>query len=147
MAKILDKLLPSPQKKLAKLRQQANWLTIERDSLQEELNQKVERKLSALEGKLNKKLQKTAFEACDKALCVEGQNLKKLIKYDRKNYLKLRAVNTATAKDIFKAVKKGEAYDGILENQAKKLEKLKVKRDAYLGKLQKSKEDRQVSPK
>ena len=141
MAKILDKLLPSPQKKLAKLRQQANWLTIERDSLQEELNQKVERKLSALEGKLNKKLQKTAFEACDKALYVEGQNLKKLIKYDRKNYLKLRAVNTATAKDIFKAVKKGEAYDGILENQAKKLEKLKVKRDAYLGKLQKSKED------
>ena len=41
MAKILDKLIPSPQKKLAKLRQKANWLTGERDALQEDFSLKV----------------------------------------------------------------------------------------------------------
>ena len=141
MAKILDKFLPSPQKKLSKLRQQATWLTIEKDSAKEELNQKVERKLSILERKLNQKLQKPAFEACDKAVYIEGQNLDKLIKYDRKNYLKLRAVNTSASRKIFKAVKNGEGFEPILQAQSQKLEKLKVKRQAYLGKLEKAKED------
>ncbi len=141
MAKILDKFLPSPQKKLSKLRQQATWLTIEKDSAKEELNQKVERKLSILERKLNQKLQKPAFEACDKAVYIEGQNLDKLIKYDRKNYLKLRAINTSASRKIFKAVKNGEGFEPILQAQSQKLEKLKVKRQAYLGKLEKVKED------
>ena len=56
MAKILDKLIPSPQKKLVKLRQKRNWLIIERDTCKEELEAKVNKKLSALEEKFNKKL-------------------------------------------------------------------------------------------
>ena len=140
MAKILDKLIPSPQKKLAKLRQKANWLTGERDALQEDFSLKVERKLNNLEGKLNKKLQKPAFEACDKALYIQSQNLDKLIKYDRKNYLKLRAINTAAAKKIFKLVKNGEAFDSVLENQQKKVDKLNEKRASFVQKLESNKQ-------
>lgn len=140
MAKILDKLIPSPQKKLAKLRQKANWLTGERDALKEDFSLKVERKLNNLEGKLNKKLQKPAFEACDKALYIQSQNLDKLIKYDRKNYLKLRAINTAAAKRIFKLVKNGEAFDSVLENQQKKVDKLNAKRASFVQKLESNKQ-------
>ena len=140
MAKILDKLIPSPQKKLAKLRQKANWLTGEREALKEDFSLKVERKLNNLEGKLNKKLQKPAFEACDKALYIQSQNLDKLIKYDRKNYLKLRAINTAAAKRIFKLVKKGEAFDSVLENQQKKVDKLNAKRASFVQKLESNKQ-------
>lgn len=140
MAKILDKLIPSPQKKLAKLRQKANWLTGERDALKEDFSIKVERKLNNLEGKLNKKLQKPAFEACDKALYIQSQNLDKLIKYDRKNYLKLRAINTAAVKRIFKLVKKGEAFDSVLENQQKKVDKLNAKRASFVQKLESNKQ-------
>ena len=140
MAKILDKLIPSPQKKLAKLRQKANWLTGERDALKEDFSLKVERKLNNLEGKLNKKLQKPAFEACDKALYIQSQNLDKLIKYDRKNYLKLRAINTAAAKRIFKLVKNGEAFDSVLENQEKKVDKLNEKRASFVQKLESNKQ-------
>ncbi|MBQ6883524.1 MAG: hypothetical protein IJO25_04205, partial [Clostridia bacterium] len=136
MAKILDKLIPSPQKKLVKLRQKRNWLIIERDTCKEELEAKVNKKLSALEEKFNKKLQKPAFEACDKALYIQSQNLDKLIKYDRKNYLKLRAVNTAAIKKIFKLTKKGESFDSVLENQKGKLDKLNAKRDSFLQKLE-----------
>lgn len=136
MAKILDKLIPSPQKKLVKLRQKRNWLIIERDTCKEELEAKVNKKLSALEEKFNKKLQKPAFEACDKALYIQSQNLEKLIKYDRKNYLKLRAVNTAAIKKIFKLTKKGESFDSVLDNQKGKLDKLTAKRDSFLQKLE-----------
>ena len=140
MAKILDKLIPSPQKKLAKLRQKANWLTGERDALKEDFSLKVERKLNNLEGKLNKKLQKPAFEACDKALYIQSQNLDKLIKYDRKNYLKLRAINTAAAKRIFRLVKNGEAFDSVLENQQKKVDQLNEKRASFVQKLESNKQ-------
>lgn len=138
MARILDKLIPSPQKRLTKLRQKRDWLEIEKDSLKSDLEERVEDKLGTLEDELNRRLQGPAFEACDKADYVQSQSLERLIRYDRRNYLKLRAINTAAARRIFKLAKKGEGFEAVLEGQEKKLERLNAKRASFVERLEKS---------
>ena len=88
MAKILDKILPSPQKKLIRVRRDLQWVKTELAALPGQMQRKQQEKLDAYGNTLNKKLAKSAFDACDKgayaaalaeALFGAGKNYRSLI--------------------------------------------------------------------
>jgi len=139
MAKILDKLFPSNNQKLIKLRQKYNWVKTELDNLEESFNSIKEKKQNKLLYSLNKKLEKSAFCACDKqeySDCVAAEKLKK---FDVKAYMSQRRVNHGAAKGIFKAIKANGDTAVVLQKQQMQLEKLKIKREKFILKLESEK--------
>ena len=139
MAKILAKRNSSNQQKLIKIRQSLDFYRQELDDLEEKYNSIIEKKLNAFLAKGNKKLQKLAFEACNKedyAQCILEE---KLQKYDVKAYMKQRALNHGTAKKVFKQSSKGEPIGYLLVKRDVKMRALNEKRKKYIAFLEKEK--------
>lgn len=136
MAKILDKILPRPMEKLTALRREQQWLKTELDSLPEQILQKEKKQLASFGAKLNRKLEKSAFEACDKTAYAQAVLAEKLQKYDIKHYMDRRAANHGCIRQTFKAVHAGKAWDAALEKQAVKLDAIERRRAAYIAKLE-----------
>ena len=140
MAKILDKIRPSSQQRLLPLQRNDKALRAELEHLPQLLREKKEKQLTAYGRKLNKRLEKSAFAACDKEAYAQHQLLQELQRYDVKQYLAQRAVNHGCAKAIFSAIARGEAWQGALETQKQQMAELAEKRKAYCQKLQEKKQ-------
>ena len=136
MARILDKLLPATAERAIKLRQSYDWTRTECDALSDKYEEKKQKQLNKFIFKANKKLRSAAYEACNKSEYADGIMEEKLAVYDVKHYLAHRAVNHRAAKNIFKAVKAGQDWSGVLETLGRENEKLISKREAYIAKLQ-----------
>lgn len=136
MARILDNILPAPGKRLLKLRRDYQWLQSEQQALPERLLQSQRRRLSAYGSKLNRKIAKSAFEACDKAEYADFIMGQKLQAYDIRQYKKYRAVNHRCVKAIFRSAKKGSDWQAALTRQAREAEGLRTARGAYVKKLE-----------
>lgn len=141
MAKILDKILPSNLEKLTKLRQSYNWVKLEIDALEEELNEKKEQKLNKLKSKLNKQIEKSAFSASNKEELANLIYNEKLKGFDVKNYLNYRVINHGLAKNIFKSIKTGKSYEEFLINQENAISKQKKAREDFIKKLEANKQN------
>ncbi len=135
MAKILDNILPSPQKKLIRVRRDLQWVKTELAALPGQMQQKQQEKLDAYGNKLNKKLKKSAFDACDKAAYAASVAGEKLQRYDVKQYMKHREINHGGAKEIFQAIHGGKDWAPALEKQQQLMDGLRKKRQAYVEKL------------
>lgn len=134
MAKILDNLPFSPANRLMRLRLNRQWLQDTLDVLPEELSEKHSRKLAHLARKLEKRLQKPAFRACDKALYADSIIACRLQRFDKKQYLRCRGVNHHCAKSIFARVRQGKCWEDLIEAQQKKLTALGTARAKYVQK-------------
>jgi len=132
MAKILDKLPFAPQKQLQRLRRREQWIHAELRALPEQLLQQEKQQLSDYGAKLNARLEKAAFAACDKEAYANAVLEAKLQEYDVKHYMAYRAVNHACLKAIFS----GKPQQQVLEAQKQKLDSLQAKRAAYVQKLE-----------
>lgn len=141
MAKILGKILPSNLEKLTKLRQSYNWVKLEIDALEEELNEKKEQKLNKLKTKLNKQIEKSAFSASNKEELANLIYNEKLKSFDVKNYLNYRAINHGLSKNIFKSIKTGKSYEEFLIKQEGAILKQKKARDEFIKKLEANKQN------
>jgi len=137
MAKISAKN-PS-QKHLAAAHKTYQWSKTELDALPGMLEQQKEAELAKVARKLNKKLAKSAFAACDKKELAAFQMEEKLHSYDVKHYLDQRGVNHGTAKRIFKAVHAGQDWKNVLEEHNAAYEKLVSRREAYCKTLESKK--------
>ena len=138
MARILANAFKST-KKVMKLRQAYNRLTDEINLLPEKY-EKLERiELDRYKHRVNKKLERAAYIACDKEEYAEGEVQKRLKKYDVKSYMRHRAINHKAAKSIFKAVKAGKDYSAALKEMENKTAVMQKKRDALLIRLNKQK--------
>ncbi len=137
MAKISAK--HSYNSKLIKLRRYLDAYREELITLDSKYDDKIEAKLNAFIKKGNKKLEKDAFQACDKGEYAQSILDEKLQKYDIKAYMKQRAINHGAAKKIFKLVKEGKPYGFVLVERDKKMVSLNKKRSAYIASLEKKK--------
>ena len=135
MAKISDNFY---QSKLISLRRKLDFNKEELKSLDSKYDGAIEKKLNSFLKNANKKLAKPAFDACDKAEYASAIFNEKLQKYDVKAYMSHRAVNHGAAKSIFKAIKKGEPIEPILEKQAAQMKEIAAKRAKYVDSLEKS---------
>ena len=122
MARILGKGLSAGHKKLVKLRQSYDWTREELNGLKEKYEIKKQRMLSKFVSVSNKKLQKSAFLACDKAEYAQAELEQRLQKYDVKAYMKQRRVNHSAVKAIFKAISAGESFDSVLEKRSAQIQ-------------------------
>ena len=127
-------------KQLMRYRRNFDFVNVEMAELDERYGAKVQKQKNLFVKKANSKLSKPAFYACDKAEYIEFILAEKLKKYDKQAWMKYRALNHGTAKDIFKAVKNGEGWDEILVQHRIKYEKLLVRRECYVQKLNEEKE-------
>lgn len=134
MAKILGNIFPTPAKKLMKLRLKRQWIQDELDALPLQLSEKSTAKLAAYGQKLDKKLEKPAFEACDKGLYADSIIAQRMQKFDKKQYLRYRALHHSCAKTIFSRIHKGAEWADVLVTRQEKADKLKADRTAYLAK-------------
>ena len=137
MAKILAK--HSSHTNLMKLRRYLDAYNEELIALETKYDEKIERKLNAFLKKSNKSLKELAFQACDKEEYAQSVLEEKLQKYDVKAYMKQRAINHGAAKKIFKLVKEGKRFDGILAERDEKANALAKKRVAYVNSLENEK--------
>ena len=135
MARILDNIIPSREKRLMKLRQSYDWIKTERDELAIKYEAKKNRELDKFVVKANKQLASSAYSACDKREYAAQVMCDKLQKYDVKEYLSYREVNHSAAKAIFKAIKNNEDWSGAMATHAEKIASIRAKRDAYVMKL------------
>ena len=136
MAKNLAKNRSSNAKKLARLYREKNWTQQEIDELDAVFAGKKQRQMDRFLRAANRKLEKSAFEACDKAWYAEEIMNDKLLSYDVRAYRNQRAVNHRAAKAIFKAVREGTSYEAALQRHASETETLRAKREAYRHKLE-----------
>lgn len=136
MAKILDNLPSAPQKKLQRVRRKQQWITAEIRALPEQLLQQEKQQLSDYGAKLNARLEKAAFAACDKEAYANAALEEKLRAYDIKHYLDHRQVNHACLKAIFR----GADQAATLEKQKAQLSALAQKRSSYIAKLESQKQ-------
>ena len=136
MAKNLAKKRSSNAKKLARLYRERNWTQQELDELDAVFAREKQRQMDRFLHAANKKLAKSAFEACDKAMYAESVLNGKLRSYDVRAYRNQRAVNHGAAKAIFKAIREGAPYEAVLQRHAKEMEALNTKRETYRRKLE-----------
>ena len=139
MAKILAKTNSSNQVRLVKLRQALDFYRGDLDSLEEKYNLRLEKKLDAFLIKANKKLKKSAFDACDKEEYANAVILEKLQKYDVKAYMQQRRINHGASKKIFAAMRKGENISSILDHRQKQMAELNAKRERFVASLEEKK--------
>ncbi len=139
MAKILDKN-HSNHTKLVKLRQSYDWLSEELLGLPEKYESKKQKELNKFIASANKKLEKSAFLACDKEGYAQSELEAKLQKYDVRAYMSQRKINHGAVKAIFKAVKAGEGYGAILEKRSAEMKALNEKRAKYIATLESKKQ-------
>lgn len=136
MAKILDNLPFAPQKRLQHIRRQQQWVLTQLRALPEQILEKEKQQLSEYGAKLDKKLKKAAFEACDKAAYADAILAKKLQEYDVKHYLDYRAVNHGCLKSIYAGADRAQA----LQKQKLQLNAIAKKRADYVHKLERERE-------
>lgn len=156
MAKIWDKIKDSvkcrldeiskigmrvEQKRLMNARRNLDFVKMEIADLDNKYAEKMERKQNSFIRRANSKLAKPAFLACDKSEYFDAIFDEKMTKYDKRAYMKMRAVNHGTAKTLFKAINAGTETDSIFEAHKVKVEALHQKREEYLAKLE---EERKV---
>ncbi len=139
MAKITAKTPFSAQRRLTSARKTYQWTKTELDALPGMISQEKEVRLAGVARKLNRKLAKSAFTACDKEGYAAFQMEEKLHRYDVKQYLNYRAVNHGCAKKIFKAIHAGQDWKGVLQAHDAEVEKLQSKRAAYCSSLESQK--------
>lgn len=132
MAKILDKKLSSVQNKLLSLRQKLDFYQEELDYLDEKYQAKMDKVLSAFIKKADKKLEKYAFEACDKEAYAQAVIEEKLQKYDVKAYMKHREANHGAAKAIFAG---GNVSEALAKNK-EQIALINAKRKEYIDRLE-----------
>ncbi len=135
MARILDKISPAAQREI-KLHQRYDWIKTEKDSLVGKYEQKKQKELDRFIYKANKELSASAYRACDKGEYAESVMNEALKAYDVEKYLLHREINHKSAKDIFKAVKAGKDFSGVLQKLKVKNELLAAKRQKYSSKLE-----------
>ncbi len=140
MAKNLANIFPSAQQKLLPLQRNERALLAELEALPQLLAEQKEKKLAAYGHKLNKKLAKSAFAACDKEAYADCQLAEKLQQYDVRQYLEQRAVNHSCCKAIFAAIHQGKPWQDALQTQKEGMAALTQKRESYLAKLQEKKQ-------
>lgn len=136
MAKILDNVLPSAQKKLMKARLSRQWLDDQLQALPQQLAEKTDRRLCAYGRKLDRQLMKPAFAACDKAAYADSVLAESLQRYDVKQYMQYRAANHGCAKAIFSGIRAGKDWAPALEKQKKQIAALNQKRADRIAKLE-----------
>ena len=134
MAKILDKILPPTASRTVKLRQKYDWLKTELEFLPDKYEAKKTNKKNNFIIKANKKLS-AAYLAFDKTEYANGIMEKNLQKFDISQYMSHRAVNHKAAKKIFKAIRSGSDWSGVVEGLKKENEALCDKRKNHLAKL------------
>ena len=132
MAKILDKLPFAPQKQLQRVRRRQQWIQAQLRALSEQILEKEKQHLAEYGAKLDKKLEKSAFEACDKAAYADAVMAQKLQAYDVKHYLDYREVNHGCLKSIFAGADQAQA----LQKQKQQLDAIRQKRADYVNKLE-----------
>jgi len=130
----------SIQRRLTKLRRQQQWTRTELEALPAKLEAKQSGKLNALARKLDRKLVKSAFDACDKGGYADFHMEEQLHRFDVKQYMDYRAVNHGCAKEIFKAIRAGQDWSAALASHDAAVEKLQQKREAYRKSLEGKKE-------
>ena len=135
MAKILDKLLPTPAEEAIRLGRLLAWYRTELDSLSVAYSERKKNVLARETEKLNKKLLPLAFLAGDKAVYANRELEDKLQKYDVKKYLSHRGVNHKAATAVFAAIRAGEDYTDALALARAENELLLTERDQYIAKL------------
>ena len=135
MARILDKIIPSPAERITKLQLTREWLDIEIDCLEEEFNEIKEKKLRKKLRRIEKKYAFSEFLACDKSAYLDKVNEKKLREFDIKNYLSYREANHSTAKNIFDSIEKNKKWTGELRSLSGKIAGVKASRKRYVAKL------------
>lgn len=140
MARILGKGLSTGHKKLVKLRQSYDWTGEELNGLKEKYEIKKQRMLKKFVSASNKKLQKSAFLACDKAEYAQAELEHRLQKYDVKAYMKQRRINHGAVKAIFKAMRAGESFDSVLEKRSAQMAALNEKRAKFVSSLEAKKQ-------
>ena len=140
MARILGKGLSASHKKLIKLRQSYDWTGEELNGLKEKYEIKKQRMLNKFVSASNKKLQKSAFLACDKAEYAQAELEQRLQKYDVKAYMKQRRINHGAVKAIFKAISAGESFDSVLEKRSAQMAALNEKRAKFVSSLEAKKQ-------
>ena len=140
MAKILAKIIPSAAERLLKLRQSYEWCEMELNSLEERYEEIKGKKLQRKLNKINKKLERIAYLACDKNEYLDGVAVIKISEFDIKNYLSYREANHGVAKSIFADIKKNRSWKYNLKTLSRKIDKVKSGREAYISKLVKDKE-------
>lgn len=140
MAKILANILPSPANKLALKRKELHWIVSELDSLEEVTSKREQEEIAKIKFSLNKRLNKAAFDACDKNEYVQELIYNKLLSYDVKNYMNHRALNHGLIKKIFKAKRENKPIDALIAEHDKKYDELKIKRAKYVDKLKQEKQ-------
>ena len=140
MAKILAKIIPSDAERLLKLRQLCEWDEMEISSVEERYTEVKNKKLQKKLNKINKKLERPAYLACDKSEYLDKTNENKLREFDIKNYLSYREANHGVANSIFEDIKKGRSWKYNLKSLSNKINGVKNKRADYIAKLAKNKE-------
>ena len=140
MAKILDKRLTAAKQRADKLRLQYDWLRTESELLPADCQEKKEKALNKFIRKSNKKLQKSAFAACDKERYADCRMEDQLQKYDIKAHFSHREIHHKAAKAIFQAVKDGQDWTAAIETLRAESGQLKAKRAAFVNKLEAQKQ-------
>ena len=136
MAKIFDKIVSRfVETRLRKTRQSREWKNTEIEELPAMQQRKNNALLAKKQNSLNKALEKSAFNACDKTDYIEDALAKKQRKYDVRQFMSYRVAYHSAAKAIFAAVGTGASYDEALAKLKQKTDNLKQKREAYVAKL------------
>ena len=146
MAKISDKKSPStkrglhsllnnPQSMLDRQRKKLQWAKMEKSALPEIIEQKKQAMLGSVKNGYDKKLEKSAFLACDKQAYADATLAEKLQAYDVKTYMQHRAINHGFSKSVFKALRSGGDYSKAMQKQKEQFKALRQKREDYLQKL------------
>ena len=141
MAKILDSLLPKNSTRIINLRQQYEWLKTDYDTIEERYEEIKTKKVDKFTQKLNKKLQKHAFDACDKQEFAQNNWQNDLKQYDKKDYLAQRKVKHQASKNIFEAIKEGRDWSEFLSVMKTELSTLNKKREDYIKVLDAKKQN------
>lgn len=141
MAKILDKVLPPTASRAVKLRQRYDWLNTEREFLPDKYEEKKEKAKNKFIYKANKKLSSSAYLVCDKVEYADSVMAEKLQKFDISNYMSHRAANHKAAKAIFKAIKSGSDWSGVLDSLKHENAKINEKRSERLAKLRRERNE------
>lgn len=139
MAKTSVKKSSSAQRRLIPIRRDQQWLQSRLQALPEKKEAEKDRELQKVLIRLNKKLSKTAFAACDKAAYADDQIQRVMHRYDIKQYMDYRAVNHGCAKQIFKAIHNGQDWKPYLKAHDRKVDRLWDKRNERLAREHKKK--------
>ncbi len=145
MAKILDNLLslvrPNAQSRLVAARREYDGVKTELSFLGERYASRLEKKKNAFLVKANKRLQKSAFLACDKAEYIAATQAEEISRFDKKLYLRRRAVNHKAAKAIFAALRENASWQEALALARTETAALDAEREGYLALLETKREE------